>query len=60
MPVSSVLEAEPVVVQPTEKPRCKGTLLIVDDEDTVRQSLRIVFNEDYHVIMVADGPSSSA
>jgi len=58
MPVSSVLEAEPVVVQPTEKPRCKGTLLIVDDEDTVRQSLRIVFNEDYHVIMVADGPSA--
>jgi len=42
----------------TESPRRKGTLLIVDDEEPVRLSLRVVFKDDYEVIMAADGPTA--
>jgi signal transduction histidine kinase len=33
----------------------KPTLLIVDDEEGPRQSLRIVFKNDYHVLVASDG-----
>ena len=36
----------------------RGTLLIVDDEDGPRQSLRIVFKEDYNILLASDGPSA--
>ena len=32
----------------------KGTLLIVDDEDGPRQSLRFIFKDDYQVLMASD------
>jgi signal transduction histidine kinase len=38
--------------------RRKGTLLIVDDEDGPRQSLRIIFKDDYEILMAADGPTA--
>ena len=38
---------------PVEKPR--RTLLIVDDEEGPRQSLRVVFKEDYNLLIAADG-----
>ena len=38
----------------------KGTLLIVDDENGPRQSLRFIFKDDYHVLMASDGPSAIA
>ncbi|HEX4646505.1 MAG TPA: response regulator, partial [Verrucomicrobiae bacterium] len=34
----------------------KRTLLIVDDEEGPRQSLRVVFKEDYNLLMANDGP----
>src|ERR1700758_4024822 len=46
--------SEPVV------PRRKGTLLIVDDEDGPRQSLRVIFKDDYQVLLANDGPSAIA
>jgi two-component system sensor histidine kinase/response regulator len=58
MSLSATLEPETTLAPPMEQPRHKGTLLIVDDEDTVRQSLRIVFKDDYHIIMVADGATA--
>lgn len=58
MSLSATLEPETTLAPPPEQPQRKGTILIVDDEDTVRQSLRIVFKDDYHVIMVTDGPSA--
>jgi signal transduction histidine kinase len=39
-------------------PRRKGTLLIVDDEDGPRQSLRVIFKDDYQVLMAGDGPTA--
>jgi two-component system sensor histidine kinase/response regulator len=37
----------------SDKPR--GTLLIVDDEEGPRQSLRVVFKEDYNLLLASDG-----
>jgi signal transduction histidine kinase len=39
------------------RPR-RGTLLVVDDEDGPRQSLRVIFQDEYHVLMAGDGPSA--
>jgi two-component system, sensor histidine kinase and response regulator len=41
-------------------PRRKATLLVVDDEDGPRQSLRVIFKDDYEVLMASDGPSAIA
>ena len=39
-------------------PRC--TLLIVDDEEGPRQSLRAIFKDQYQVLLAADGPAALA
>jgi len=39
-------------------PRRKGTLLVVDDEEGPRLSLRVIFKDDYDVLMAADGPTA--
>lgn len=42
--------------QPNSAPaRRKGTILVVDDEDGPRQSLRIVFEEEYDILLAEDG-----
>jgi signal transduction histidine kinase len=38
----------------------KPTLLIVDDEEGPRQSLRVVFKDDYEMLLASDGPSAIA
>ncbi len=50
---------EPVAVieKPLQRKR-KGTLLIVDDEDGPRQSLRVVFKDDYNLLLAADGATA--
>jgi two-component system, sensor histidine kinase and response regulator len=40
----------------TVAPKRRGTLLIVDDEDGPRQSLRVIFKDDYDLLMAEDGP----
>ncbi len=56
--MSSQLEC-PVVVDPPKVPAGRrGTLLIVDDEDGPRQSLRIVFKDDYNILLASDGPTA--
>lgn len=42
----------------TIKPRKRGTLLIVDDEVGVRESLRVAFQGDYTIHLAADGPAA--
>jgi signal transduction histidine kinase len=39
-----------------DKPR--GTLLIVDDEEGPRQSLRVVFKDDYSLLLASNGPDA--
>ena len=46
-------------LQPVPQVR-KQSLLIVDDEEGPRQSIRIVFKEDYTILMAADGPTAIA
>ncbi|MCC6823674.1 MAG: response regulator, partial [Verrucomicrobia subdivision 3 bacterium] len=36
----------------------RGTLLIVDDEDGPRESLRAIFRDDYELLLASDGPSA--
>ncbi len=56
------LTAEPLVDNDTEEtpvlPKRRGTLLIVDDEDGPRQSLRVIFKDDYDLLMAEDGPAA--
>jgi two-component system, sensor histidine kinase and response regulator len=46
--------------EPTAPSRHRGTLLIVDDEDGPRQSLRVIFKDDYDILMASDGSSAIA
>jgi signal transduction histidine kinase len=36
----------------------RGLLLIVDDEDGPRQSLRVIFKDEYDLLMAEDGPTA--
>lgn len=36
----------------------RGTLLVVDDEEGPRQSLRVVFKDEYNLLLAADGRSA--
>jgi signal transduction histidine kinase len=52
-----------IIEKPMEapaQPRRKGTLLIVDDEEGPRQSLRVIFKDEYEVLMACDGASAVA
>ncbi len=50
----------PVLTLSAAPPRRKGTLLIVDDEDGPRQSLRVIFKDEYDILMANDGPAAIA
>src|SRR6188768_3692155 len=39
-------------------PKRRGTLLVVDDEEGPRLSLRVIFKDDYEILMASDGPSA--
>jgi signal transduction histidine kinase len=56
----SLLTLVPASTDAPALPRRRGTLLIVDDEEGPRQSLRVIFKEDYDVHLAADGPSAIA
>ena len=58
MSLTLPLDAVTTLVEPMAPPRRKGTLLVVDDEDTVRQALRVVFKDDYEVLMAGDGATA--
>jgi two-component system sensor histidine kinase/response regulator len=39
-------------------PKRRGTLLIVDDEDGPRESLRVIFKGEYNLLLAEDGPTA--
>lgn len=43
---------------PSVMPKRRGTLLVVDDEDGPRQSMRVIFKDEYDLLMADDGPSA--
>ena len=56
----SAAETETViadVIEPVPTKR-RGVLLIVDDEDGPRQSLRVIFKDEYDLLMAEDGPTA--
>ena len=57
MSLSTTLDRLPTPAE-APAPRRKGTLLVVDDEDGPRQSLRVIFKDDYEILMASDGPSA--
>jgi signal transduction histidine kinase len=44
--------------EPIPVPRRKPILLVVDDEDGPRQSLRVIFKEEYEILMAGDGTTA--
>ena len=59
--IANPLEEAAVVVTDlveTTAPRRRGTLLVVDDEDGPRQSLRVIFKDEYDLLMAEDGPTA--
>jgi signal transduction histidine kinase len=42
----------------TERPKRRGTLLIVDDEDGARKSLHVIFKDDYDLLVAEDGATA--
>jgi len=56
-PLEAASEAVAEIIEATPAKR-RGTLLIVDDEDGPRQSLRVIFKDDYDLLMAEDGPTA--
>ena len=58
MVISLPTEAGTTLAQPMAHPRRKGTLLVVDDEDGARQSLRVIFKDEYNILLAGDGATA--
>ena len=54
MPTTMTFEPTLATVPKTRQP----TLLVVDDEEGPRQSIRVIFKDDFHVLLAEDGPSA--
>jgi|WetSurMetagenome_2_1015567.scaffolds.fasta_scaffold181061_1 two-component system, sensor histidine kinase and response regulator len=56
LPLDRTLDSHEAPLLQPERP----TLLVVDDEEGPRQSLRVVFKDDYNMLLASDGPSALA
>src|SRR5271154_2210608 len=57
-PLTAANDAVAEILETTPAPKRRGTLLIVDDEDGPRQSLRVIFKDEYDLLMAEDGPTA--
>ncbi|HEY1663372.1 MAG TPA: response regulator [Verrucomicrobiae bacterium] len=57
-PLAAASNAVADLLEATPAPRRRGTLLVVDDEEGPRQSLRVIFKDDYDLLMAEDGPTA--
>jgi len=55
---TTTTSSEAVEAEVPPPPRRKGTMLVVDDEEGPRQSLRVIFKDDYDILMASDGASA--
>ena len=53
-----IAKSNPVEGDSTMFRKRRGTLLVVDDEDGPRQSLRVIFKDEYDILMAEDGPTA--
>jgi len=58
MPARAISDAAAEIVKAPTKRKRKGTLLIVDDEEGPRQSLHVIFKDDYDLLMASDGATA--
>src|ERR1700679_1887325 len=57
-PLAAASNAVADLLEATPTARRRGTLLVVDDEEGPRQSLRVIFKDDYDLLMAEDGPAA--
>jgi len=55
-----IAKSNPVEGDSTTFRKRRGTLLVVDDENGPRQSLRVIFKDEYDLLMAEDGPTAIA
>src|SRR5271155_1973878 len=57
-PLADATDTVAEILETTPAPKRRGTLLIVDDEDGPRQSMRVIFKDEYDLLMAEDGPTA--